>query len=348
MNNTVRYASVNTKIRSIESKFLKDEDFLNLLHKKNIPEVALYLKRETHYGNILHDINENDIHRRQLETLIRKDHAEEIKRISHYFYDSYRKFFRYVFIKREVEELKDILRGIENGRNEELNRESFAHIGRFSKVNVDVLLSSISVSDFIKNLKGTIYYRYLQALEDKKDEKNLFLGEMILDLAYFNIFYKLMDEINNRDRKVVDKLQGTNVDLLNIEWIYRGLMYYNLHPEVLFNYTIPHGYELSISDIKELCYIRDMGEFQNRILKSKYNFLFDNENTKDIFMERRSLRYQYFMIKRLRSRHEMNISEALAFDVLLEYEIRDIVTVIECIRYGIPDDEARKFLIRKL
>jgi V/A-type H+-transporting ATPase subunit C len=125
-------------------------------------------------------------------------------------------------------------------------------------------------------------------------------------------------------------------------------MHYNLQPEVLFNYTIPHGYEFSLKDIKELCYVNDHDEFERRILKSRYSFLFDNEKTKDIFMERRSLRYQFFQIKNLRHKHEMNISEAIAFDVLLEYEIRDIVTVIECIRYGIPEDEAKRFLIRKL
>jgi V/A-type H+-transporting ATPase subunit C len=65
-------------------------------------------------------------------------------------------------------------------------------------------------------------------------------------------------------------------------------------------------------------------------------------------MERRSLRYQYFKIKRLKRRHEMNISEALAFDALLEYEIRDIITAIESIRYGMPPDEVKKYLIRKL
>lgn len=348
MNNTVRFSAVNTKIRLIQSRFLSDEDFRNLLHKKNVVEVAAYLKHETHYRIILGDINENEIHRRQLEVLIRKDHAEEIRKISHYFYDGYRKFFRYVFIKREIEDLKEILRGIENGRNFELDKGYFAHVGRFSKVNMDDLLSSRNINDFIKNMKGTIYYKYLASLEDKVDEKSLFLGEMVLDLAYFDIFYKYSSEISNNDRKTIDRLQGINADLLNIEWIYRGLMFYDLQPELLFNYTIPHGYELSIGDIKELCYSKNIEEFQDRVSRTKYSFLFDNASSRDIFMERRALRYQYFMVRSLESRHRMDISEALAFDILLEYEIRDIVSVIECIRYDIPEDEAVKFLIRKL
>lgn len=348
MNSSVRFAALNTKIRSIESRFLTKEDFENLLQKKSVPEVAVYLKNETHYNSVLKDINENNIHRKQLEALIRKDHAEEIQKISKYFYNGYRKFFRYVFIKREVEELKEMLRGIKNGKNNELCRESFVHIGRFSKVNVDALLSSQNIAEFIKNLKGTIYYRYLGSIKDVWDNRNLFMGEMVLDLAYFDVFYRYLDEIDGHDRKIVDELQGTNVDLLNIEWIYRGLKFYNLHPALLFNYTIPHGRALSIRDIRELCYSDNIDEFKQRILATKYKFLFDNENNTDIFMERRSLRYQYFNIKALRKKHRMDISEAIAFEVLLEYEIRDIITVIESIRYNMDADEARKYLIRKL
>lgn len=340
------FTAVNTKIRVLEDRFLTEKDYENLLHMKNVQEIASYLKRETHYRHILGDINENDIHRRQLEVLIRRDHVKQIEKLSHYFYDGYRKFFRYVFIKREIENLKEILRGIENGRNFERNEESFPHIGRFSNVNMEALLSSKSTGDFIKSLRGTIYYKYLEPLEESKG--GIFMGEMALDLAYFDMFYGNLIEIDKRDRVIVDRLQGTNVDLLNIQWVYRGLKYYNLSREILYNYTIPHGFELSRSDIKDLCYSKDSDELKERILKTRYNFLFDNEATRDIFMERRILRYQYFNIRKIRSRHRMDISEALAFDVLLEYEIRDIVTVIECIRYDMPSDEAVKYLIRKL
>ena len=348
MNSFIKFAAVNTKIRVLESKFLSNEDFENLLNKNSVSQVASYLKSETHYTNILKDINENEIHRSQLEILIRKDHARQIEKIEHYFYDGYKVFFRYVFIKREIEELKGILRGIINGRISTLGRDSFAHLGRFSKVNIDSLLSSKSIEDFIKSLKGTIYSRYLEPLEDEKGEKSLFMAEMLLDLAYFDMFYKNLDDIGERDKKIVDELQGANIDLLNIQWVYRGLKYYNIYQGILFNFTIPHGMEFSLRDIKDLCYSKDLNDFEDKILNTRYKFLFDNENTKDIFMERRILRYQYFNIKKLENKHEMNISEAIAFDTLLEYEIRDIVTIIESIRYNMPPNEAKKFLIRKL
>lgn len=348
VNSFKRYAAVNTKIRGLEREFLSDEDFQNLLHKRSVIEVASYLKRETHYRHILEGVNENDIHRSQLETLIRKDHAAQIGEIAHYFIDGYRKFFRYVFIKREIEELKTILRNIKAGKTGELNKESFVHIGCFDRLNLDSLLSSKSVGDFIKNLRGSIYYKFLQPLSESGDRGSLFMSEMSLDLAYFDIFYRNVNELSAQDRKIVDELQGNRVDLLNIQWIYRGIKFYDISREVLFNYTIPYGNIFTRKDVKELCYLKDIDDFQDRILNTRYKFLFDHERTKDIYMERRGLRYQYFNVRRLRSRHQMDISEAIAFDILLEYEIRDIVTVIEGIRYDMPPDEAKKYLIRTL
>jgi len=343
-----RFAAVNTKIRALESRFLSNEDFKNLLHRKSIADIAAYLKKETHYQKVLGDINENQIQRGHLEALIRKDHAREIGEISHYLYDGYRKFFTYVFVKREIEDLKKMLRSIKNGKIGMLSKDLFPHLCRLNKVNVDTLLRSKNIDEFIKSLRGTVYYKYLQPLEEGSGDKSIFMGEMLLDLAYFDIFYKNLHEIEKKDRKIVDKIQGTNVDLLNIQWIYRGLKYYNLPREILFNYTIPHGTELSIRDIKELCYTKSIDEFQQRILNTRYNFLFDNESIKDIFMERRMLRYQYYNTNRLKKQYKMDITGIIAFDILLEYEIRDLITVIESIRYNMPFDEAKKFLIRKL
>jgi V/A-type H+-transporting ATPase subunit C len=44
----------------------------------------------------------------------------------------------------------------------------------------------------------------------------------------------------------------------------------------------------------------------------------------------------------------MNIYLSIVFSLLSEIEIRDIVSIIENIRYGMPAVEAKKFLIRKL
>jgi V/A-type H+-transporting ATPase subunit C len=210
-------------------------------------------------------------------------------------------------------------------------------------------MSSKSIPDFIRKLKGTLYYEHLRPLLESKVEPTLFNIGMILDLAYFDMIYKSLRLIGKHDRELMNYIEGINVDLLNLQWIYRGLKFYNLPPEILFNYTIAYGREFNRDDIKELCYSKHLDEFQKRIVNTKYSFLFDNENTKDIFMERRIYRYLYFKIMiALKKRDGMNIAQAVIYSMLSEVEIRDIISVVENIRYGMAVLEAKKFVIRKL
>lgn len=348
MGSAARFAAVNTKSRALIGKLLSNEDFSNLLSKKSVPEVAAYLKHNTHYSDTLSGINENEIHRGMLETLLKKSHIERLEKLAYFFHDEYKEFYKTLFIRYEIEDLKTMAKGIKSGRDNTLLKDSLIYIGKYSKLSTDNLLSSTTVHDFLKNLKGTIYYEYLRPLVEGYDEVSFFNMEMTLDLAYFNILYDNINMIAKSDRVITHNYQDVYVDLLNLQWIYRGLKFYNLSPEELFNYTIAHGREFSRNNIKDLCYTKSIDEFQKKVLGTKYGFLFNHENTKDMFMERRMLRYLYFSLKKMKVEDGMNISLSMVLSLLSEIEIRDIISVVENIRYGMPAEEAKKYLIRGL
>ena len=349
MDSVTRYAAVNTKVRALEGQLLKNEDYSNLLFKKSVVEVATYLKQKTHYADILGDINENEIHRGTLEVLLKKSHINRLEKLVYYFHDEYKEFYKSLFIRYEIEDLKAMARIIKTGYYEKsMSTESYIYIGKYKKMNINNLLASRNLYDFIKGLKRTVYYDYLRPLIENNKEINLFSFEMTLDLAYFSLFFKNLKLINKNDRLLMQNHQGINIDLLNLQWIYRGLKFYNLPPEILFNYTIANGLEFNRNDIKGFCYSKNLDIFKNKILGTKYSFLFDQENTMDIFMERRILRYQYYPLKKTKIKNALNIMQSVVYGLFLETEIRDIISIIENIRYGMSVEEARKFLIRKL
>lgn len=114
------------------------------------------------------------------------------------------------------------------------------------------------------------------------------------------------------------------------------------------NYTINIGFRLDFSLLKSLCYSQSLDEF-NRILKdTKYGFMFKGDKTTDIYMERRMERHIYFELKTLTRDYNLSIVSAFAFIMLLEFEVKDIIAIIEAIRYKIPADQAQKYIIRKL
>ena len=68
------YASnaILAKALSMYGNRLSSNDYSNLLACNNVREVALYLKNYTNYSEVLTDLNENDVHRGQLEVLLKK------------------------------------------------------------------------------------------------------------------------------------------------------------------------------------------------------------------------------------------------------------------------------------
>ena len=68
----IKYGALSGKSRAMFGKLLNKHDYKALMQKK-ISEVVAYLKHNTHYGAILDEIDENNIHRVSLENTLKKD-----------------------------------------------------------------------------------------------------------------------------------------------------------------------------------------------------------------------------------------------------------------------------------
>jgi len=85
MDKVIVYAAVNTKIRALEKDFLKREDYLNMIQKKSVVDVAHYLKENTSYGKLLSEINIDNISRRDLEDILKNNMIKNMDKLIYYF-----------------------------------------------------------------------------------------------------------------------------------------------------------------------------------------------------------------------------------------------------------------------
>ncbi|MTI53335.1 V-type ATPase subunit [Geosporobacter ferrireducens] len=348
MGNIRQFAAVNTKIKAMERRFLQKDDYLSLLRKKSVREIAVYLKEKTDYAVVLENVQIENIHRDELEQLLKKYILHQYEKLIHFFIDDYRKFSKLTLMRYEIEDLKLYLRAIARG-DEPHNLQHLIHYaGRYTNLPHDKLSQSKSMEAFVSHLQGTIYYLSLLPLLQEDEDKRLFHMEMNLDILYFRLLQEQNKKLDKEDRKLQEEILGINVDLLNLQWIYRGIKFYQLLPEELINYMLPKGHTLSFQKIKQLCYAKDEREFLQRLGPTKYGFLFDNQQTQDIHMERRIARFFYFLFQSYRKKEKMNIGTAVIYMHLLEYQTRDIISTIEAIRYGLDEEKARQYLIRKL
>lgn len=101
-----RANAIAAKVRSLHGEQLDERDYAELLSRRNVPEIAAYLKNETHYKYALRDVRENNVHRGQLEDLLRKDVFREVIKLYRY---ADRKEAAYYHLYIEENEIKVIL-----------------------------------------------------------------------------------------------------------------------------------------------------------------------------------------------------------------------------------------------
>lgn len=347
MDNVTRFAAVNAKIKTMEGRFLKDEDYASLLRMESVSEVARYLKEKTAYSEILANVEAENIHRGMLENLLKQNMVKNIDRIIHYFTGDYKDFIKTLYAKYEIEDLKIVARAVYNGKDA-ADFKSSAFIGKYSRLDHKKVFEAKYIRDIIEALHNSEFYRFLIPLVDGDFTENSFRFEMVLDMSYYTIIQREWSKLSKRDIGILKHAQGIIADLLNIQWIYRGKKFYKLSPEELLNYTINIGYRLDFNMLKALCYSQNLDEFNNIVKATQYSFMFKEDETTDIYMERRMQRYIYFELKTLVKNNNLSIISAFTFIIFLEYEVRDIISIVEAIRYKIPADAAHKYIIRKL
>ncbi|HOB20017.1 MAG TPA: V-type ATPase subunit [Candidatus Atribacteria bacterium] len=348
MSPAISYAAVNTKLRAILGLFLSNEDYMRLISMDSVADIARYLK-QTHYSQALEGVSAEAIHRGELEVILRRYSVDLLMRLRHYFKDEARKFLNVLYMRFEVEDLKLLIRALFTGQDLAEAGSSLVYIGRYGDLDIKRLISSKSFSELVDSLKGSPYYPYLYPLTLKDNTENQFRVEMALDLAYAAIYKRHMEKLTPAEQEMIIRIQGMRADLLNLQLIYRGIKFYRLPGDILLNYTLDFNGSLSHARLKELCQCRDEAELVEKMRNTRYNFLFDHKKTRDIFMERRMNRYLYYKLLKIRRMNRMDIVQSVIFFDLLEIEIRDIITIVENIRYHNEDPERIKScLIRSL
>ncbi len=346
MGSKRRFAAINTKVRVLKSRLLTRKDYIKLMEKDKVKDQVSYLLENTLYKEVLENLIDME-NIKEVEIRLKQHLINQYNKFTPYFTGEYRKLFRTMLLRFEIEDLKLYLRALD--RKEDLSKiKKVTLLDEFySYLNFDKLSRARNLEEFIEGLKETIYYDALKPYAKEEHRKILFYMEMNLDRLYFKSLKTQSQKLDKEDSILFGDTLGKNVDLLNIQWIYRGTEFYNLSPEELINYTLPDGYEFNYEKVKELCY-SSKNKFKEIVIKSRYSFLFDTEKDVDLYMERRTERYLYYQFLNTFKKGKFNITSSIAYIHLLEYEIRDIISILEAKNYGLSLNEIKEYLVRKI
>ena len=342
------YSGITTKVRAMESRLLKPEQFRKLAEQEDVRSAADYLKEQPAYAEVFDGLDDTKLHRGYIEQILTQSEYRDFTRLYRFSSMKQRKFLDLYFKHYEVEVIKKLLRHMLGGREGQTDLSMFqGFFEKHSELDLETLCRAKNFSEFTEALEGTVYGKLLSQMQEK-GQTGLFDCELKLDLFYFQLLWKLRNKLLTKtERKILDDCFGSRLDLLNIQWICRARSFYRLSQAEIYALLIPVHYRLRADKVKLLVEAEDDAKFFAVLRETPYGK--QEELQTGQMPDIQLLSNQ--MLNRIygRTGHRYPHSPAVLDSYLYrkELEMRKIVTALEGIRYGLPASEIMGLLAKQ-
>ena len=342
------YSGITTKVRAMESRLLKPEQFRELAEQEDVRSAADYLKEQPAYAEVFDGLDDTKLHRGYIEQILTQSEYRDFTRLYRFSSMKQRKFLDLYFKHYEVEVIKKLLRYMLGGREGQTDLSMFqGFFEKHSELDLETLCRAKNFSEFTEALEGTVYGKLLSQMQEK-GQTGLFDCELKLDLFYFQLLWKLRNKLLTKtERKILDDCFGSRLDLLNIQWICRARSFYRLSQAEIYALLIPVHYRLRADKVKLLVEAEDDAKFFAVLRETPYGK--QEELQTGQMPDIQLLSNQ--MLNRIygRTGHRYPHSPAVLDSYLYrkELEMRKIVTALEGIRYGLPASEIMGLLAKQ-
>lgn len=330
MGNSARFAALNTKIQSMRGELLNLTDYEQLLEMNSTAEITHYLHENTVYHDALKDRNLKEIHRGELEIILRNHSLKRLQKLTDFMEKEYRDFLKAILFRYEVENIHILLRGISQGRPVSDIRSKLFRLNSYLDIDFESLLHMKSIEEVVERFRGSILedaFRNVTAEDVKTREFHI---EMNMDYVYFENLIKKAEKLSKQDEEIALEIISWFVDLINSQWIYRAKLNYIISDEEILNYTLRGGKKLSFNTMKDLVYSPNFREEFTEFFRRRYRGLAEGSVVYD-----QRLMYRYLMVKlaKLSKAHPMSLASLMEFVHALEYENLNMIAVIEGAKY---------------
>ena len=344
MGGVLSYSGLSTKIRAMQSRLTTMEQFEEILQLPNVIQVAAYLKRTPEYAPKWDALDENSLHRGQIEKLLKKSIFQNFSRIYHFANPQQRRFLDLYSKRYEIRVLKEVMTNIFDHRSTDpVDVSPYRDFFRLhSRIDVNRITTCSTMEELISCLKGNEFYIPLSKIQEHENAL-LFDYGMALDLYYFSQIWNVRKKLfKGQDLDEITRTYGEKFDMLNLQFIQRSKRYFSMDPASIYALLIPMNYKLKKEEITALVEASSYEEarriFKNTYYGSRYEQV-SAANLEEFYnhVHRTILEKQA---------HQNPYSVAVIYSYLYhkEHEVNRLTIAIECVRYGVNHVEAMRFI----
>lgn len=346
--------SIGVKAHVLYSRLLSSDDYWMLLGSDTVGEVAQKLK-STSYASAL-DTLPPDPHRHDVEGAVKNSLMVQVESFLIHLSNPRDRFFRTWIAWYEAENLKSVFRYIAAGRMERDELRQRLYSLKSSKISYENLLMARDFAEAGDAMRGTPFQRVLDEPIKRLvsgEEHSLFPFEMAIDSYVELSLYKAMKGLEPEERRMLEPIFGTRIDLYNLYILYRALEFYDMTPEETLNRLLPVRYKIQLPFFREAVRVESFDDMSG-MLQARYPAyagIFAGALTGDepqLTLERNLKRALYIEAQKVFGSGSPDFHTAISYFVIREFEINDIIRIIEDVRYGYDRRKAAEYLIRPI
>ena len=218
----VKYPNVNAKLRGMHAKRISKTDLEDLIKQNNLKNAVLLLKEKS---DIFKKADEN-IDRLEIESLLEEDQINDIVKIRKLLSKNDLELFEMFLLKYEIKCIKSIFRKLFS--DDKTNDIIIQNVKRWTITLFEDIKGIETVQNFYEFFEAIKRMKYNKILKKYQEQENInvFEVENEIDKLYFETLYDTVKTQTNL-RKII----GSEIDLLNVLWIFRMKKYYNFEEE---------------------------------------------------------------------------------------------------------------------
>lgn len=342
IGNSLAYSGIVTKAKAMSSKLISLEDYNKISQLETTADFASFLKSQPGYAPLFENYDERTLHRGQIEHILANSLYMDYSKLFKFATQQQRDALTFIFFRYEVNILKSCMQHAFN-KKIQLNLSSFAEFfNSHSKLKINELVASTTMDEFISNLKDTQYYPLFAHLQSSGNPSR-YDYESQLDIYYFKRVWTLIDKLlKGGEQKAIKHTVGSQIDLLNILWIYRSKKYYSLESSKIYGCIIPVHYKLRNEQLTKLVETSTVDEFMSALSSTYYG-----RSLKEVGETSMEAVYRTTMNK-LHKQNVRNYPASIAplYSYLFrkEQDLDKLTTALECIRYNLEPKEILNYV----
>lgn len=335
------YGFINAKVRAMRSRLLHESMYRNLISAKDEKDF-LNLLSQTRYKGQVENLHTQPTE--MAEYLLEKEEIEEFKEIEAYTKGHSKKFFKMLLSRYDAEQFKILLR-FWHAQKKEIDLSLFQFVAY--PISPETVLEAKSMEEIVKSMDKTPFSPALtKAIPLYEEQKTLFPIELAIDRTLFESIWKTGDRLHRIDRPIVHRLVGLELDLKNLDWIFRYRTYYKIALAEIRDWLLPYGFLFRPEQLVEWANSNRFSEAW-RIAFHLSDFSFEEESTASSLDALEHFLYRVLLEEARRAFRALPLSIGTLLGYFYErrIETRNLKMIFMAKRYQLPASEWEPYVV---